>query len=83
MEIELKGIEDFKSAVDALREASTRIGMFAKTMMMAADKMDEALSAHIQQMESHATRLETIEFNARQREDYAQLGRSHGQSSRS
>jgi hypothetical protein len=60
MEIELKGLADFKQAVDDLREVGTRLGMFAKTMTMAADKIDEALSAHIQAMDTHASRLEAL-----------------------
>lgn len=60
MEIELKGLADLKQAVDDMREVSTRLGMFAKTMMLAADKMDEALSAHIQAMDAHASRLEDL-----------------------
>jgi hypothetical protein len=60
MELELKGIKELQESVADLREVSTRLGMFAKTMMMAADKIDEALSAHIMAMDTHATRLEAL-----------------------
>ena len=59
MELELKGIAELQQTVNDMREVGTRLGMFAKTMMMAADKIDEALSAHIQAMDTHASRLET------------------------
>jgi hypothetical protein len=71
MDIELKGIEE-------LRDCVNRLGLFAKTMQMAADKMDEALSAHIAAMDNLASRLETIQFNENQRQDYANLSRQHG-----
>lgn len=54
MEIEIKGIDDLKDAV-------SRLGLFAKMMQMAADKMDDALSAHIMAMDTLATRLEALD----------------------
>jgi len=53
MDIELRGLDELKDAV-------ARLGLFAKTMQMAADKLDDALSAHIEQMDSFATRMEAL-----------------------
>jgi hypothetical protein len=53
MDIELKGLDELKDAV-------SRLGLFAKTMQMAADKIDEALSAHIMAMDNHVSRLEAL-----------------------
>lgn len=81
MEIELKGLSDLKQAVDDMREVGTRLGMFAKTMMMAADKMDEALSAHIAAMTNFMEHQNFLEQQRREREDLAAIGRTHGLSS--
>ena len=53
MEIEIKGLEELKDVVN-------RLGLFAKTMTMAADKIDDALTAHIAAMDMTVTRLEAL-----------------------
>jgi hypothetical protein len=76
MELELKGIAELRQTVDDMREVGTRLGMFAKTMMMAADKMDEALSAHIQAMDTHASRLEALNGLSNTRTQTRELGQA-------
>lgn len=70
MEIELKG-------VDTLKDIVNRLGLFAKTMQMAADKIDDALSAHIAAMDTTVTRLEDLERRANEREEFANVSRQH------
>lgn len=53
MEIEIRGLEELKDVVN-------RLGLFAKTMQMAADKLDDALAAHIAALDSFMDRQERL-----------------------
>lgn len=50
MDINLHGIDELKNVVEEFKQVASRLSLTAKTMMMAAEKIDDAMAAHIGSM---------------------------------